>query len=100
MPGVGAHTSAPVLLSECRIIAFDVFDVDCTERRLRLLHGRVSLNLNELILEITARKGGDGLVALLWRILIVSNSDNVHYNTRICESDFGPHVRGNARRGM
>jgi hypothetical protein len=34
--------------------------------------------LNKLILEITARKGGDDLVALLRRVLVISNPDDVH----------------------
>jgi hypothetical protein len=47
------------------IAVFDIVDVDCAERRLRLLQGRTRLNLDKFILEITARKGGGDLVALL-----------------------------------
>ena len=73
-----------VWLAECWIAIFEILNVDRTERRPRLLQGRKSLNLNELILEIAARKGGDDLVALLLRIVIISYSDNVHYDTRVC----------------
>ena len=65
-------------VAKCVIAIFDIIDVDCAERRLRLLQGRVRLNLNKLILEITARKGGDDLVALLRRVLVISNPDDIH----------------------
>lgn len=73
----------------------------CTPNHsLRLLQGRAGLNLDKVFLEITARKGGDDLVALLRRVLIVSNPDDVHQNARVCERDFGPHVLGDTGRGM
>ena len=56
--------------------------------------------MNKLILEITARKGGDHLVALLRRVLVISNPDDVHQNTGVCERDFGPHVLGDTGCGM
>ncbi len=31
---------------------------------------------------------------------LVANSDHVHQNTRVCERDFGPHVLGDAGRGV
>jgi hypothetical protein len=75
---------------------FDVVEIDRAERRVRLLQGRASLNLDKFILKLP-RESGDDLVALLWRVLMLSNPR--HQNTRV-ESDFGPHVRGDARRGM
>src|SRR3954452_14868019 len=81
MPRSVVDTSADVWLAECRIEIFDVFDVHGTECRLRLFLGRAGLQLNELILEVTSRKGGDDLVALLWRIFIKFSSENVHEHT-------------------
>ena len=78
MPGSVADASARVWLAKCVIAKFDEIDVDCAKRRLRLLQGRASLNLDKLILEITARKLGDDLVALLWCVFIISNPDDVH----------------------
>ena len=75
------NTGANVRLAECRIGAFDVFDVYRTERRLRLFESRAGLKLNELILEVMARKSGDDLVALLWGIFIKSKSEHVHEHT-------------------
>src|SRR6476619_1101688 len=100
MPGSVADACARVWLAKCVIAIFDIIDVDGAERRLRLLQGRASLHLNKLILEITARKGGDDLVALLRRVLVISNPDDVDQNTRVCERDFGPHVLGDTWRGM
>ena len=100
MPGSVADACARIWLAKCVIAIFDIIDVDRAERRLRLLQGRVRLHLNKLILEITARKGGDDLVALLRRVLVISNPDDVHQNARVCERDFGAHVLGDTGRGM
>lgn len=100
MPGSVADACARIWLAKCVIAIFDIIDVDRAERRLRLLQGRVRLHLNKLILEITARKGGDDLVALFQRVLVISNPDDVHQNARVCERDFGSHVLGDTGRGM
>src|SRR3954463_9012180 len=49
---------------------------------------------------IAAWKCGGHLVALLWRVLIVSNPDDIHQDTCVCQGDLGPHVLGNTRRSM
>jgi hypothetical protein len=59
-----------------------------------------SLNLNKFVFEITPRKGSDHLIALLGRILIISNPDDVHENTRVRESDLWSHILDNAGRGV
>jgi hypothetical protein len=79
---------------------FDVVEIDCTKRRQRLLQGRASLNLDELILEITARKVCNDLSPLLRRIVVVSNPDDVHQDTRVGEGNLRPHVHRNARGRM
>src|ERR1700753_4169324 len=100
MPRSSVNTGANVRLAECRVGAFDVFDVYRTERRLRLFESRAGLKLNELILEIMTRKSGDNLVALLWRIFIKSDPDHVHNHACLRECDFRPHVVGDAWRGV
>ena len=87
MPGRVADPSARVWPAKCGIVIFDVIEIDCPKRILRLLQGRASLNLDKIILEIvTARKCGDRLVTLLWRLLVISNSHDVHQNPCIGES--------------
>src|SRR3954454_7459668 len=98
MPGSVADACAGVWLAKSVIAIFDIIDVDCAERRLRLLQGRAGLSLNKLILEVTARKSGDDLLALLRRVLVISNPDDVHQNTCVCELDFRPHVFGDTGR--
>ena len=57
MPGRVADPSARVWPRKCGIVTFDVIEIDCPKRRLRLLQGRASLNLDKIIFEIiTARK--------------------------------------------
>jgi hypothetical protein len=99
-PGSIADPSACVWLVKCRVAVFDVVEIDRAERRQRLLQGRAGLNLDELILEITARKVGHDLGPLLRRIVIVSNPDDVHQDTRVGESNLGPHEQGDAGRRM
>ena len=56
---------------------------------------------DELILEIiTAGKGSDDLVTLLWSIVVIPYSERVQENTRLCKSHLGAHVLGNAGSGM
>ena len=78
MPRSIVDACARVWLAKCVVGIFDVIDVDCAERRLRFLQRRASLNLNKLILEITAWQCGDHLIALLRSILIISNPDDVN----------------------
>jgi len=56
MPGSVADACARVWLAKCVIAMLDIIDVDCTERRLRLLQGRASLNLDKLILRAERRR--------------------------------------------
>src|SRR5262249_41228357 len=85
LPGRVADAGARVWLAKCGIAIFDVIEIDGAERRLRLLQRRASLHLEELILEITARKCGDHLVALLRRVLVVFNPRDVHQNPGVRE---------------
>ena len=79
MPGSVTDAGARVWPRKCGIVTFDVIEIDCPKCRLRLLQGRASLNLDKIIFEIiTARKCGDHLVALLRRVLVISNSHDVH----------------------
>src|SRR3954451_13659120 len=100
MPGRVADPSACVWPVKCGVVFLDVVEIYGAERRVRLLQGRASLDLDKLILEIfTAGKCGEDLVTLLWRVLIIFNPDDVHQDTRVCESDLGPHILGDAGRG-
>lgn len=79
----------------------DEVEIDGAVSRQGLLQGRASLNLDKISLEIiTAGKCGDDLVALLRRVLIVSNTDDVHQDARVGEGNLGPHILGDAGRGM
>jgi hypothetical protein len=101
MPRRITDPSACVWPVKCGVVVLDVVEIDGAERRRRLLQSRAGLNLDKITFEIiTAGKGGDDLIALLWRVLIISNPDDVHENTRVCERDFRSHVLGDTGRGV
>lgn len=79
---------------------FDEVEIDRAKRRRGFLQSRTGLNLDKLIFEIAARKGGNDLAPLLWCIFVISNRDDVHQDTCVGKSYFGPHVLWYARRSM
>src|SRR3954462_4419262 len=74
LPGRIADARARVRLAKSGIAIFDVIEIDRPKRGLGLLQGRARLDLEEFVLEITARKRGDHLVALLRRVLVISDA--------------------------
>jgi hypothetical protein len=81
-------------------MTFNVFNVYGAESSVWLSNRRSGLHFNEFIFEIASWKCCDYLMPLVGSDLFISDPDDVHENTRVCESYLRSHVLRDPWSGM